>query len=79
MAKPRTTTEEKVKKTKQLRLIMMCCGLFTILNVGLRVSTGPFNLLFTVVEVLLGLGCLIYGLHLGKTVKSLKTGQNTVK
>ncbi|KAA1051675.1 hypothetical protein [Pseudocitrobacter sp. 73] len=79
MAKPRTAAEKKLKQTEQLRLIMIICGLFTLLNVVLRVSTGPFDLLFMAVEVLLGLGCLIYGLHLGKTVKSLKAGQDSVK
>ena len=72
-------TEKKLKKTEQLRLIMFFCGLFTLVKVGLSISSGPFDALYMAVEALLGLVCLIYALRLGKTVRSLKPGQGTVK
>ncbi|WP_407731486.1 hypothetical protein ACJJVG_17320 [Pseudocitrobacter faecalis] len=72
-------TEKKLKKTEQLRLIMFFCGLFTLVKVGLSISSGPFDTLYVAVEALLGLVCLIYALRLGKTVSSLKAGQGNVK
>ncbi|MEB4674278.1 hypothetical protein MXL54_05780 [Enterobacteriaceae bacterium G50] len=79
MAKPHSAAEKKLTQTEQLRLIMIFCGLFTLLKVGLSVGMGQFDLLYMSVELLLSLGCLFYALHLGKTVKSLKAGQGSMK
>lgn len=77
MAKSPLTAEKKLKQAKQLRLLLIVCGLFTLMNVVLRIATGPFNPTYVGVEALLGLGCILYGVNLNKTVKKLRMSRKS--
>ena len=75
MAKAPLTPEQNLKKIRQMRLCLFICGVFTLLTVLLNIFTRPFNLLYEGVQILLGIGCVIYGFTLTKKVKQMQAEQ----
>lgn len=75
MAKAPLTPEQNLKKIRQMRLCLFICGIFTLLTVLLNIFTRPFNLLYEGVQILLGVGCIIYGLTLTKKIKQIQEEQ----
>lgn len=75
MAKAPLTPEQNLKKIRQMRLCLFICGVFTLLTVLLNIFTRPFNPLYEGVQILLGVGCVVYGFTLTKKIKQMQAEQ----
>ncbi|MBA7929738.1 hypothetical protein HV127_00355 [Klebsiella sp. RHBSTW-00215] len=75
MAKAPLTPEQNLKKIRQMRLCLFICGVFTLLTVLLNIFTRPFNPLYEGVQILLGVGCVVYGFTLTKKINQIQEEQ----
>ncbi|CAA0311867.1 hypothetical protein ACRFV7_001791 [Klebsiella oxytoca] len=75
MAKAPFTAEQSLQKIRQVRLCLFLCGLFSLFTALLHIFTRSFNPLYEGVQLLLGVGCVIYGFTLSKRIKQILTGQ----
>jgi hypothetical protein len=58
-----------------VRLCLFLCGLFSLFTALLHIFTRSFNPLCEGVQLLLGVGCVIYGFTLSKRIKQILNGQ----
>ncbi|MBA7842963.1 hypothetical protein HV213_07240 [Klebsiella sp. RHBSTW-00484] len=75
MAKAPLTPEQNLKKIRQVRLCLFLCGVFSLLTALLHIFTRSFNPLSEGVQILLGVGCMIYGFTLTKKIKQMQAEQ----
>ena len=66
MAKATLTSEQNVKKIRQVRLCLFVCGTVSLLTGLLHIFTRSFNPLFEGVQILLGVSSIVCGLTLIK-------------
>ena len=75
MAKAPLTPEQNLKKIRQVRLCLFLCGIFTLLTTLLHILTRSFEPLYEGVQILLGVGCVVYGFTLTKKIKQIEEEQ----
>ena len=75
MAKAPLTPEQNLKKIRQMRLCLFVGGVFTLLTVLLHIFTRSFNPLYEGVQILLGVGCVVYGFTLTKKINQIQEEQ----
>lgn len=75
MAKAPLTPEQNLKKIRQMRLCLLVCGVFTLLTALLHIFTRSFNPLYEGVQILLGVGCVVYGFTLTKKINQIQEEQ----
>ena len=71
MAQATLTSEQNVKKIRQVRLCLFVCGTVSLLTALLHIFTRSFNPLFEGVQILLGVGCIASGFTLNKKIKQI--------
>ncbi|BFO30845.1 hypothetical protein HRF90_09625 [Klebsiella michiganensis] len=71
MVKTPLTSEQNVKKIRQVRLCLFICGVVSLFTALLNIFTRSFNPQYEGVQILLGVGCIVFGFTLTKKIKKI--------